>query len=299
MSPKLDKHFFWTRLGLALLSYLALGQASGVNRIDVAGNGSEVILIPDVASDGAALQPIAQHLSECHRTHTFTLSGFAGQPAFEDPVLGSWITSISRYIDTLDSHRATLVGHGLGGLLALTLALEHPDKVERLIILDSLPFPAAAESPGATLEQAKLQAQASRQKLLNQSDDAFQASEQQALIALTSQGNRIADLLAWSMASDRRGIANARYAMSVADLRNDIAHIRAPTLVLVPWDTAQREDTATTLDMYRKQYAKLPGVQVKLIKGSRHFLAFDQPIATNWAIDEFSGKCPSDTVTGP
>ena len=38
-----------------------------------------------------------------------------------------------------------------------------------------------------------------------------------------------------------------------------------PTLVLVPWDTSQREDTATTLDMYRKQYAKLPGVQVKLI----------------------------------
>jgi pimeloyl-ACP methyl ester carboxylesterase len=279
-----------------ILFSLVLGEASADNRIDIAGSGSDVILIPDLASDGAALQPIAQHLGHCHRTHTFTLAGFVNQPAFEDPALNSWIASITRYIEALDSHRATLIGHGLGGALALKIALEQPEKVTQLIILDSLPFLPAFDSPGATVEEAKLQAQASRQRMLDASEDTFRASQQQALSRLTSQSDRVAALLAWSMASDRKTMADAHYQMFITDLRDDIAQIRAPTLVLVPWDVSQPEDTATTLDLYRKQYAKLTSAQVKLVKGSRHFLTFDQPIATNWAIEEFLGKCPSGSA---
>jgi pimeloyl-ACP methyl ester carboxylesterase len=108
---------------------------------------------------------------------------------------------------------------------------------------------------------------------------------------MTNHSERVPTLVAWSLASDRRALADAYYELLTTDLRNHIAKIKAPTLVLVPWDVSQPQDTATTLDTYRKQYAPLAGAQVKLIKGSRHFLMFDQPIATNWAIDEFLGKC--------
>jgi pimeloyl-ACP methyl ester carboxylesterase len=75
------------------------------------------------------------------------------------------------------------------------------------------------------------------------------------------------------------------------DLRKRVADVRTPTLVLVPWEPSQPQDAATTLDLYRKQYAGLTQAQVKIIKGSRHFLTFDQPIVTNWAIEEFLGGC--------
>jgi pimeloyl-ACP methyl ester carboxylesterase len=280
-----------TLFGVALFLLFVLHETRADNRIEVAGQGSDVVLIPGLASDGAALRSVTEHLTQCHRTHTMTLAGFAGQPAIEGPVLKTRAESISKYIASLESHRATLVGHSLGGVLALMLAIDHPEQVERVVILDALPYMPAALFQGATVEQVKPQAQAARQMILDQPVEAFTASQRQVLATMTNQSGRVADLLAWSLASDRRTMADAYYEMFTTDLRDQVTRVRAPTLVIVPWDTGDRQDTATTLDTYRKQYAKLPSAQVQLIKGSRHFMTFDQPIATNWAIDGFMGKC--------
>ncbi|MFL6549979.1 MAG: alpha/beta fold hydrolase [Povalibacter sp.] len=296
MFSKPAKIPFWTLFGLILFSLFLLHEARADNRVEVAGQGSDVILIPGLGSDGAAMHPVAEHLAQCHRTHTFTLAGFAGQSPDATPGLDAWTDSIRRYIDGLPSHRAVLIGHSLGGVLALKLAIDDPDQVDRVVILDSLPYLPAAMFPGATVDNVKPQAQQTRQMIANQSVEDFRASQQQALGTMTNQSQRVPDLLAWSMASDRQTLAAAYYDMFTTDLRSDIAKIHVPTLVLVPWDTGQPQDTATTLDLYRKQYAKLEGAQVKVVKGSRHFLTFDQPIATNWAIDEFLGKCPTPSA---
>jgi pimeloyl-ACP methyl ester carboxylesterase len=283
----------WTLVAIAPFALFLVHEASAADRIEIAGQGTDVVLIPGLASSGEAMQPVAEYLSRCHRTHTLTLAGFAGQPAGESTALASRVDSIDRYISTLEPHRAVVVGHSLGGVLALKLAIDHPDHVDRLVILDALPYLPAAFAAGATVESVKAQAEQTRQLILSQSAESFRASQERALAMMTNHSERVPTLVEWSLASDRRALADAYYELFTTDLRNDIAKIKAPTLVLVPWDVSQPQDTATTLDTYRKQYAPLASAQVKLIKGSRHFLMFDQPIATNWAIDEFLGKCPT------
>ncbi|HKE94279.1 MAG TPA: alpha/beta hydrolase [Povalibacter sp.] len=261
------------------------------NHVEVSGKGPDVVLIPGLASAGAAMQPIADDLAKCYRTHTFTLAGFAGQPANPGPQLEGWERSIADYIAHLESGKAIVIGHSLGGFLGLKLAVDHADRVQHLVVLDALPFLPAAMVPGATAEAMRPQADGMRKAITAQPPDAFKAMQQQTLATMTTHAEAVATLVDWSLASDRTAMADAYYEMFTTDLRDSVAAIRTPTLVLVPWDASQRQDAATTLELYRQQYQKLPHAEVKLVKGSRHFLTFDQPIATNWAIEQFVGKC--------
>lgn len=276
----------------ALLALPVLqGTRAADNRVEVAGTGRDVVLIPGLASAGAAMKPIADELSRCYRAHTFTLAGFAGQPANPAPQIAGWEESIAAYIATLHGGKAIVIGHSLGGFLGLELAIDYPDRVQELVVLDALPFLPAAMMPGATVDTVRAQADAMRKAMQAQPPEAFKAMQQQALSSMTTHAEAVATLVDWSVASDRAAMADAYYELFTTDLRDAISAIRAPTLVLVPWDGSQRQDAATTLEMYRQQYRKLPQAQVRIIKGSRHFLTLDQPIATNWALGEFLGKC--------
>jgi len=262
------------------------------NRVDIAGDGPDVVLIPGLGEAGAIMKPIADHLAQCHHTHTFTLAGFAGQPGNRGLRLIGWEDSISEYVAALPLHQVVVIGSGVGGVLGLKLAIDHADQVQQLVVLDSLPSVAAATLPDATVDTVRSRANAAKQTFVTQPPDVFKAAQQQTLSSRTTHAEAVPMLVEWLLASDRAAIADAYYEVVTTDLRDAVAAIHATTLVLVPWDTTQPQDAATTLDMYRKQYQKLPQVHVQIVKGSRHFLTLDQPIATNMAIDEFVGKCP-------
>ncbi len=62
-------------------------------------------------------------------------------------------TFVADIVETLDSEgvgRADVIGFSFGGRLALELAAAHPDRVDRLVLLD----PAVQLPPGAALERA-------------------------------------------------------------------------------------------------------------------------------------------------
>jgi pimeloyl-ACP methyl ester carboxylesterase len=234
---------------------------------------------------------VARHLAKCFRTHSLTLSGFAGQPPGSGLKIDGWVKSVSDYIGALPSKRAIVVGHSLGGFLGLKVAAEYPDRIERLVLLDSLPYLPAAIFPGATVDGVRAQAERIREMLIAQPVGSFRAAQQATLRTMTANEDALTKLVDWSLQSDRRTIADAYYEMNVTDLRDSIAGIRAPTLVLVPWHESQKRDTAEVLATYQRQYQKLPGTRFDLIENSRHFLMIDQPQATNDAIDTFLSGC--------
>jgi pimeloyl-ACP methyl ester carboxylesterase len=95
-------------------------------------------------------------------------------------------------------------------------------------------------------------------------------------------------LIAWAVGSDRTAVADAMIEMMSTDLRDDLARIKSPTLVMGAWtgykDYTTREKTDISL---RKQYAKLAGVTLRITDTARHFIMWDDP---NWMfaqVDEF------------
>jgi pimeloyl-ACP methyl ester carboxylesterase len=96
---------------------------------------------------------------------------------------------------------------------------------------------------------------------------------------MTRDPQRQAELGRWGEDSDRQTTADAMHAVMTTDLRDSIASISAPTLVLGSWAGYQpmggTEDG--TRAVFQSQYEKLRGVQIAMSAQGFHFLMWDDP----------------------
>ncbi len=257
-------------------------------KAQVTGSGAPVILIPGLASSGEVWDGTAQHLCGPRQCHVLTLAGFAGQPAVEGPLLPQVEQQLSEYIAAHKLDKPVIVGHSLGGFVALRFAADHPAQVGKLVIVDSLPALGATQMPAITAEQLQQVAAGMRDRLLAQDDAAYAASQRRTLATMASRPQDIDRIAGWGQQSDRRTVAGAMYELLSADLRNDVARIQAPTLVLGTW-VAYKEfaPRAAIEQVYAGQYSKLPGVKIEMADTARHFIMYDDPAWLYDRVDAF------------
>ena len=125
-------------------------------RVHVTGQGRPMILIPGLMSSGDTWKSTVARYQDRFQCHVLTLAGFAGVPPIAAPLLATVRTELAAYIRAQRLDRPVIVGHSLGGTLALALAADHPDLAGPLVIVDSLPFLAGAQLQAKTLDDAGL-----------------------------------------------------------------------------------------------------------------------------------------------
>lgn len=64
--------------------------------------------------------------------------GYSDKPASFDYTISSQARVISRLMNRLGIGRASIVGSSYGGAVALTLALDYPERVEKLVLVDAV-----------------------------------------------------------------------------------------------------------------------------------------------------------------
>ena len=69
--------------------------------------------------------------------------GFTDRPAGQAYTMDAWVAQAVGVLDALDIEKTDLVGNSFGGGLALALAIRHPQRVRRLVLMGSVgvPFP--------------------------------------------------------------------------------------------------------------------------------------------------------------
>ncbi len=104
-----------------------------------AGSGDPVVLLHGFPQTGECWRGVAAALAERHRVIVPDLPGFgrSGRPGSYDA--RSVAGLLSDFLVAVGAPRATIVGHDWGGSLAFALALEHPERVERLVVTNA-PF---------------------------------------------------------------------------------------------------------------------------------------------------------------
>lgn len=108
---------------------------------DEKGEGDPpVLLIHGMACDRATMAAQFDHLSASHRTVSYDQRGHGGSSkplaAAYDPV--SLAEDASRICEALGLEKPVVVGHSLGGTVALALASRHPEALSALVLLDSV-----------------------------------------------------------------------------------------------------------------------------------------------------------------
>lgn len=257
--------------------------------VEVTGTGPDVILIPGFGSSREVWRAEAERLKATHRVHLVQLAGFAGEPwAHGDgPFVQPAIDELARYIAEAGLGRPAVIGHSMGGMSAVMLAQQHPERVGRVMSVDSLPFFSALFGPQMTAETARPFADQAAAGMLAADEAGFRAGQAQGAPGLARNPATRAAMVEWSVASDRRAMAAAIREVMTTDLRPGLAAMTTPVWAVYASDADGGAPAAMADTMWGREYATLPGVRMVRIDGSRHFIMADQPARFAEVVDQF------------
>ncbi|MFD3943755.1 3-oxoadipate enol-lactonase [Streptomyces sp. NPDC058579] len=222
-----------------------------------------LILGPSLGTSTALWDAVAPELSATHRVVRWDLPGHCGSPAsLIGP--GATVADLARLVldlaDALGADRFSYAGVSLGGAIGLHLAAHHPDRVERLaVVCSSAHFGGSApwRERAATVRREGL--------------DALAAG---ADARWFTPGFTVPELVADHRRADPEAYAACCDALAAFDLRDRLAAITAPTLVL-----AGREDPATPPAHAREIADAIPGAALTEIPGASHLAPAERPEA--------------------
>ena len=271
---------------LSLLTTVLLASASQAASpraftVDVTGQGRPVILIPGLASSGEVWQSTVARLcgpQSTRQCHVLTLAGFAGVAPIDGDLLAQAERQLADYIVAQKLERPAIIGHSLGGFLALRLAIDHPRQTGKLVIVDALPALGATQMPSITPEQLQAMSQQMQTAMRAQDAATASASQRRSVAGMATAPADVERIVGWGQRSDKDTVINAMGTLIATDLRQDVARIASPALVLGTWiaykDFAPRAAIEQT---FRSQYAQLPGARIEMADTARHFIMYDQP----------------------
>ena len=246
--------------------------------VKISGQGNPMILIPGLSSSGAVWDSTVAHYAEHYQCYVINLAGFAGVAPIEGPLLQQAEDALSKYIGTQHLDHPVIVGHSLGGFLALKFAIDHGDQVGRLVIVDSLPALGATRNPDATPEQLRAVAGQVRDNMQKVDAAGLEESVRQTVQTMATKDTDVDRIVGWGKASDRHTVIEAMYDLMSSDLRPQLGRIKAPTMVLGTWIAYKAYAPRSAIEAtYQQQYAGLANVKLEMADNARHFIMYDDP----------------------
>ncbi len=248
--------------------------------VQVAGHGERsLIFIPGLTCPGSVWDHVVARFETGYRCHVVTLAGFGGKPAVPtEHFLDDMADAVIAYAREQKLERPVLVGHSLGGVLAMKIALKAPDLPGRLVIVDSLPFLAGLMGPGIeTVADAQPMADGFRKALAGQTPEQFAAGQRKFIVGMVTSPEKAGEIAAETGKSDPAATGQAMGELIATDLRADLGGIKCPTLVLgaLADKMAMGLPRPVIEGAFRRQYDKLAGVRFEFFEKARHFIMVD------------------------
>ena len=206
-----------------------------------------------------AVEPIVAGLEPVLRVVALDLPGFGRS----DPPPSPWATRdfaefVLQVLAAKGIGRFRVVGHSHGGRIAIWLAANHPDRVDRVLLCD-----AAGLRPRRTFAYRRRVALAKAGRVIGRLGGA--------------PGRRLQDRMRRRVASAdylaASGTVRDSFRLVVAeDLGDHLPRIQAPTLLV--WGS---EDDDTPLWMAERMHALIPDSGLVVFEGAGHYSYADEP----------------------
>lgn len=234
----------------------------------VAGSGEPVILVHGLAGSGRWWQRNVPTLAARHRTYLVDLPRFGamhGRGRFVLAEAAAWLLEWMRRVG-LD--RAHVIGHSMGGLIAVRLAAQRPDAVCRLVLVAPAGIPSERSVAGLALPMLR----------------AGLRSKPRFLPLLAHDAVRAGPRTLWRAAQE----------LVSEDVREDLTAIRSPTLIVMG-----QHDALVPPAAGRVLEANIANARLLVLKHAGHVVMFDQPDAFNRALLPFLAGAPMPTADDP
>lgn len=255
--------------------------------VTVSGQGPAVVLIPGLLSTGEVWDTTVARYKDRHTLHVLTLAGFGGPAPVGAPFLSRVRDEIITYIREQKLQRPVIVGHSLGGFLGFWIAATAPDLVGGLVAVDGVPFLPGLGNPAATADSAKAQAEQLKSLYASLSNAQLVAQTRMALATLITSPTDIEQAAGWAAKADAATAGLAIAELSTTDLRETVAAITVPTLLIGASGAAPESMRPAFAKAYEAQVSRVKGARVIMADKARHFIMFDDPSFLFAALDQF------------
>jgi pimeloyl-ACP methyl ester carboxylesterase len=267
-------------LALALAGSPAAAQRFEPTRftVEVAGRGPDVILIPGLTAGREVWRGTVAALPG-YRYHLIQVSGFAGAAARGNragPIVAPLAEEIARYIADRRLDRPAIVGHSMGGTLAMMIAARRPGLAGRIMVVDMLPEPAGLFGGSASGWEplsrtlGSMIATPGGRRLFGAFMDAFSPP---------GSGNRL---------SDPDVVGRVTHELMRTDVTGELPRIRTPmTVVYASPDPRVR---AAVDRQFAGAFASARGARLVRIDDSGHMVMLDQPARFRAALRDFLAR---------
>lgn len=269
-----------------------------------AGYGEPLVLIHGGDGEGALWAPLMAELQDEFRLYALDRPGCGLSDPFDyrDVDLrrhaGDFVTSV---LDALGLESATLVSCSMGGFFALATALDHPERVRRLIfvgmpvgLFSSAPFPLRVIGGVPGLSRRFMKTRGSIEAQRAQYEQMFKIDP--GTIPAPYLEARVAGVSipatqdTWAVLLRRvAGFRGIRAGMYLGD---ELANLEVPTLVL--WG----EHDMAPLEEGRRESARIARAQFVAMTGLGHHPFLEAPAETARLIREFMASPAGRTVRG-
>jgi pimeloyl-ACP methyl ester carboxylesterase len=239
------------------------------------GRGPAVVLIHGGLVDSRLWDDQMRPLSKHFRVVRYDLRAFGRSAAATEPF--SHLEDLRGLLDFLKIEKATLVGLSLGGIVAADFALEHPERVERLVLAG--PGLRGDKQPPPKDVAASIEA-------MQKGAEAFvDATMKRELYAAVRPGTDAHARLRRMLLDNFKALTSLRPGFVQYPERptaERLSEIKAPTLVLIGSRDGQNlRNIADTLA------TSIPGARKVMIEGSSHHPPVEKPKEFNRALLDF------------
>jgi pimeloyl-ACP methyl ester carboxylesterase len=241
-------------------------------KVEVVGKGNPVLLFPGFACTGDIWKETTRELAKQYECHVFTFAGFGGVFPIEKPWLPKIKEQVVAYVKSHQLKNAVVIGHSLGGTLGLWLACTETNLFKKIIAVDALPCSGALMVPNFKAEDMVYDNPYSKQ-MLEMDSSSFRASAKQMVSFMVLKKEKQEEIINWMMMADRKTYVYGYIDLLKLDLRQDIANITIPVVVLA----ATHPDKKIIENTYNTQYQQLTNKVFHYADQSAHFVMLDQP----------------------
>ncbi len=262
--------------------------------------GSAIVLIHGITADSGTWRTVVPALARTHRVIAPDLlgHGLSAKPR-GDYSLGAYAAGIRDLLGALGVERATVIGHSLGGGVAMQLAYQFPERLERLVLVSSGGLGRevslllrAATLPGAGLVLPVLVAEGPRTVAgalrraagwlgLRPSTDVAEVARGMATLAESDA--RAAFLATLSAIVDHGGQRVSA---------TDRLYLASAVPTLIVWGA---QDAIIPVEHGAAAHAAIPGSRLEVFDGAGHFPHLDDPMRFLDLLEDFlAGTEPAD-----
>ena len=246
-----------------------LAEASGVRLAwERRGSGPPLVLVHGLGYARWGWEPVTDGLAEQHQVVLFDNRGIGASDAPPGPyTVSELMQDTVAVLDAAGIERAHVLGTSLGGMVALQLALDHPERVDKLVLACTTPGGAGAvPMPEQTVrllgEAATLPPEVVLRRFV---ENAFAAEADPALVDRIME-QRLAT------AQPQSAWAAQAAAGAAFDTWEQLGDIRAPTLVLTGDADNVVDPRNSTLLAER-----IPDARLEIFRGCGHLFFWEGP----------------------